>query len=138
VSNIKPNSNNIFGGGVANAVENSNSATTQKASLLPLVFTIVLIFLSLCLTFLNYGKSADLIFYILGYVATPLAVGLCMGWDSIDQRKKTKNNPWFIAKPKYSIILRILTAASFMVAFPHIHSIAKILSEYLAEFLGRA
>jgi hypothetical protein len=59
-----------------------------------------------------------------------------MGWDSIDQRKKTKSNPWFIAKSKYSLILRILTGLSFLVALPHINAIARILSTLLAERLG--
>lgn len=138
MSDFNSSSKNIFNNSGTSTVQNVRTGTPQKASLLPLIITISLILISLILTLTKYGKSAELFYYVLGYLATPLAVGMCMGWDSIDQRKKTKNDPWFIPKAKYSLILRILTAASFIVAFPHIHSIAKILSEYLAEFRGQA
>ena len=101
----------------------------KSASVIPLVVAVLLIIISLAVTFITRNQHSALPIYILGYIATPLAVGLCMGWDSIDQRKKTKADPWFIPKSKYSLILRILTAISFFAAFPHISEIARSLSQ---------
>jgi hypothetical protein len=136
VTAFPPQSGNIFGSSNPTPRITQPIGESKKASLLPLIFAITLIILSIFIT-LKIGVSGqNLTIYLLGYLFTPLAVGLCMGWDSIDQRKKTKSNPWFIAKSKYSLILRILTGLSFLVALPHINAIARILSTLLAERLG--
>ena len=114
------------------------SGTPKKASFLPLIAAVIFIIVSLVITFITKGKHSGLPIHLLGYLATPLAVGLCMGWDSIDQRKKTKADPWFIPKSKYSLILRILTALSFFTALPHISEIAKYLSQSLADLLHQS
>ena len=115
-----------------------SSGDPKKASIIPLIVAVVLILISLVITFITKGEHSGLSIHILGYLATPLAVGLCMGWDSIDQRNKTKADPWFIPKSKYSLILRVLTALSFLAAFPHISEIAKYLSQSLADLLQQS
>ncbi len=131
-----PKSGNIFGSSNP-ALRNTQSiGESKKASLLPLILAVTLIILSIFVTLMVETSGQNLYIYLLGYIATPLAVGLCMGWDSIDQRKKTKSDPWFIAKSKYSLVLRVLTGVSFLVALPHINAIARILSTLLAERFG--
>lgn len=131
-----PKSGNIFGSSNPAPRITQPVGETKKASLLPLFLAVALIILSIAVTLIAGSSGQNISIYLLGYLATPLAVGLCMGWDSIDQRKKTKSNPWFIAKSKYSLILRILTGLSFLVALPHINAIARILSTLLAERFG--
>lgn len=131
-----PKSGNIFGSSNPAPRITQPIGEPKKASLLPLILAVTLIILSIFITLMAGTSGQNLSIYLLGYLATPLAVGLCMGWDSIDQRKKTKSDPWFIAKPKYSLILRILTGISFLVALPHINAIARILSTLLAERFG--
>ena len=131
-----PKSGNIFGSNTPTSRITQAAGEPKKASLLPLIFAVILIILSILITLLIGSSGQNLTTYLLGYLFTPLAVGLCMGWDSIDQRKKTKSDPWFIAKSKYSLILRILTGVSFLVALPHINAIARILSTLLAERFG--
>lgn len=113
-----------------------SAGDSKRASLLPLLLAIVLIALSMAVTIIAGSSGQNLSIYLLGYAATPLAVGLCMGWDSIDQRKKIKSDPWFIPKLKYSLVLRVLTGLSFLIALPHINAIARILSTSLAERFG--
>lgn len=131
-----PKSGNIFGSSNPAPRITQPVGETKKASLLPLFLAVALIILSIAVTLIAGSSGQNISIYLLGYLATPLAVGLCMGWDSIDQRKKTKSNPWFIAKSKYSLILRILTGFSFLAALPHINAIARILSTLLAERFG--
>jgi hypothetical protein len=114
------------------------SGKPKKASPIPLVVAAILILTSLAITIATNGKHSGVSIHILGYLATPLAVGICMGWDSIDQRNKTKADPWFIPKSKYSLMLRTLTAISFLAAFPHISEIAKYLSQSLADLLHQS
>ena len=131
-----PKSGNIFGSSNPAPRITQPVGETKKASLLPLFLAVALIILSIAVTLIAGSSGQNISIYLLGYLATPLAVGLCMGWDSIDQRKKTKSNPWFIAKSRYSLILRILTGISFLIALPHINAIARILSTLLAERFG--
>jgi hypothetical protein len=56
-----------------------------------------------------------------------------MGWDSIDQRKKTGADAWFEKNAKFSLILRILTGFALLIALPHISSMAKDIAEKLAS-----
>jgi hypothetical protein len=136
VTEFPPKSGNIFGSSNPAPRITQPIGEPKKASLLPIILAVILIILSIFITLMAGTSGQKLSIYLLGYLATPLAVGLCMGWDSIDQRKKTKSDPWFIAKSKYSLILRILTGISFLVALPHINSIARILSTLLAERFG--
>ena len=131
-----PKSGNIFDKGNPNPRIIQPVGEPKKASLLPLFLAVALLILSIAVILIAGPSGQNISIYLLGYLATPLAVGLCMGWDSIDQRKKTKSDPWFIAKSKYSLILRILTGFSFLVALPHINAIARILSTLLAERFG--
>ncbi len=116
--------------------QSKESSTTKSgatsASILPLISAVVAIAISILIFIMTAGKSASISEYLIGYFLTPIVVAVCMGWDSVDQRKKVKGNPYFKSKPQLTLILRVLTGLSFIVAFPHIHSIAGIIGEKLA------
>jgi len=136
VTSFPPKPGEIFGSGNSIPKVNQPVGEPKKASLFPLILAFTLIILSILITVVVGASGQNVSVYLLGYLVTPVAVGLCMGWDSIDQRNKTKSDPWFIAKSKYSLVLRILTGVSFLVALPHINAIARILSTLLAERFG--
>jgi hypothetical protein len=105
---------------------------SAKASFLPLLFGIIAIALSLGIYFMTRTVAHAFLLHLIGYLLTPLAVALCLGWDSISQRVKRGNDPWFTANSKYPLILRVLTVISFFVAFPHIIAMATDIAEKFA------
>jgi predicted neutral ceramidase superfamily lipid hydrolase len=108
------------------------SKNSSKASFLPLLIAAIALVVSVALIVLTKNSAHALLPHLIGYVLTPLVVALCMGWDAIDQRKKTKEDPWFEKSPQFSLILRVLTGLSFVAAYPHIVGIATDLAEKFA------
>ena len=106
---------------------------SSKASFIPLLVAVIAIVLSIAIAILTRNQAHAFLFHIIGYVLTPLVVALAMGWDAIDQRKKTGADAWFEKNTKFSLILRILTGLSFLIALPHISSMAKDIAEKLAS-----
>lgn len=115
--------------GVALAMAKNSS----KASFIPLLVAVIAIVISVAIAFLTRNQANSFLLHLIGYVLTPLVVALSMGWDSIDQRKKTGADAWFEKNTKFSLILRILTGLSFLIALPHISSMAKDIAEKLAS-----
>jgi hypothetical protein len=109
------------------------SKNSSKASFVPLLVALIAILISLGITFLTRNQAHAFLLHLVGYVLTPLVVALAMGLDSIDQRRKTGADAWFEKNPKYSLILRILTGLSFLIALPHITSMAKDIAEKIAS-----
>jgi len=105
---------------------------SSKASFIPLLVAAIAIVLSVAITFLTRNQAHAFLMHLIGYVLTPLVVALSMGWDAIDQRKKTGADAWFEKNMKFSLILRILTGLSFLIALPHISSMAKDIAEKFA------
>jgi hypothetical protein len=95
---------------------------TSKASFLPLLVAALAISISGAIFFLARSMADAFLLHLIAYVLTPLVVALCLG-----------NDPWFSANTSYSLILRILTGASFIAAFPHIVSMATDIAEILAS-----
>ena len=106
---------------------------SSKASFIPLLVASIAIVISIVITFLTRNQAHAFLMHLIGYVLTPLVVALSMGWDAIDQRKKTGADAWFEKNTKFSLILRILTGLSFVMALPHINSMAKDIAEKLAS-----
>lgn len=106
---------------------------TSKASFLPLLVAALAISISVAIYFLTRSMADVFYLHFIAYVLTPLVVALCLGWDSIAQRLGKGNDPWFSANASYSLILRILTGASFIAAFPHIVSMATDIAEIFAS-----
>lgn len=106
---------------------------SSKASFIPLLVAGIAIVLSIAITFVTRNQAHAFLLHLIGYFLTPLVVALAMGWDAIDQRKKTGEDAWFEKNTKFSLILRILTGLSFVIALPHISSMAKDIAEKLAS-----
>ena len=70
--------------------------------------------------------------FIIGYIATPLLSLLCVAWDSLAQRKGSRN-PWFSINKRASAILRVVAGASFVPAGIHIWNIAAWLGEQAVQ-----
>lgn len=119
---------------------NALTKSSGKASIFPLIFALLCMIFSIVIWIIYRGQAVSIWLYILGYALTPFSVVIMMGWDTITQRKQMSRDPWFVPRPKYSRMLRLLTAVSFLVAFPHIWQLAQILADYLPEpivnFLG--
>ena len=105
----------------------------SKASFIPLLVASIAIVISIGITVLTRNQADAFLLHLIGYVLTPLVVSLAMGWDAIDQRKKTGADPWFEKNTKFSLILRILTGVSLLIALPHINSMASDIAEKLAS-----
>ena len=106
---------------------------SSKASFIPLLVATIAIVISLAIAVLTRNQANAFFLHLIGYVLTPLVVALSMGWDAIDQRKKTGADAWFEKNAKFSLILRILTGLALLIALPHIHSMAKDIAEKLAS-----
>ena len=109
------------------------SKKSSQASVVPLSVALVAIVISCVISFLTRNQAHAFALHLVGYVLTPLVVALMMGLDSIDQRKKTGSDAWYEKNTKYSLTLRILTGLSFVIALPHIASMAKDIAEKLAS-----
>ena len=105
---------------------------SSKASVLPLLIAIAAFVISIVIYFATRTSADAFLLHLLGYVLTPLVVALCMGWDSIAQRLGVGESPWYEKNPTYSLILRILTAISFLPSFPHIFAMASDIAEKIA------
>jgi hypothetical protein len=130
---------NVIPPPVSPSASSSNSGYTPtanesvKASPFPIAIAVILMVGSSILWIFTRGEVVPVYIPLLGYLLTPFLVVVMMGWDTIDQRKKMAKDPWFIPKPKFTMILRGLTVLSFMVAFPHIWRLAQTFAEYLPE-----
>ena len=105
---------------------------SSKASFLPLLIAALAILVSVAIYFFTRTMANAFLLHLFAYLLTPLAVALCLGWDSIAQRIGKGNDPWFSTNSSYSLILRILTGVSFVVAFPHIVEMATKIAEKFA------
>ena len=105
---------------------------SSKASFLPVIFSIIALLASVGIYIYTRSIAHAFALHLLGYALTPLVVALCMGWDTIAQRKGLGSDPWYEKNPRYSLILRILTAVSFLAAFPHIFAMAVDIAEKLS------
>jgi hypothetical protein len=105
--------------------------TPKKASPLPLLVCITLLLMSaLILVFQNQLGGG--VWYVVGYVLTPVLTALTLGWDSVLQRNGRKD-PWFAPSPLFSRIIRIAVALSFVLAVFHILEIAHICGQSVIQ-----
>lgn len=96
----------------------------KKASPLPLIVCSIFVLASLAILLLQKQLGAD-IWFVVGYVLTPVFTSLTLGWDSVLQRNGRKD-PWFAPSPLFSRLIRIEVAASFVLAVFHILEIGRM------------
>lgn len=107
-------------------VPSSTSGAPRSASVLPVVVAVIATVLSLALAALANGPVQSLT----GYLLTPIVVAGCLAWDNLSQRHGMQD-VWFSPKPRYALILRVLIAGSFLLAYPHIHELSSLIAERL-------
>jgi hypothetical protein len=104
----------------------------SKASILPVLISALAFLTSVGIYFYTRTTAHAFTLHLLGYLLTPLTVALCMGLDSIFQRRGLGNNPWYEKDPQFALILRILTGLSFIPAIFHIIPMASDIAEKFA------
>jgi hypothetical protein len=107
-----------------------SEADLVKASPLPLILGIAAIFASLAIVFVNQDTP---LVSVIGYFCTPFLAIAALGLDSVWQRRKTTQFPWFVQNPNFSRLLRVIAVFSLLLSYPHIHIIANHVSAWLAE-----
>lgn len=96
----------------------------KKASPIPLIFCIVLVFVSGLIQVFSHQLGGG-VWFVIGYLLTPVFTSLTLGWDSVLQRNGRKD-PWFAPSPLYSRLIRIAVALSFAIGVLHILEIGKM------------
>lgn len=110
----------------------------RNASKLPMIVGMAIALLSVLIVVFAetnswlQSDSRETMLHIFGYLLTPIGVVLCLAWDMVSQRQGMHDINFF-PKLKYTKILRILTGASFVIAWFHIEPIAKAIAESLAS-----
>ena len=103
-----------------------------KASILPLVTSILLLVASLALYFLRFQIANEAVYYI-GYFLTPVAMIAAMGWDFRAQRVGQQKYTSFDIRPSYTKIIRILAVAGFVVGALHMFEIGKQIGQLVVQ-----
>lgn len=112
--------------GAPNVVLNADLGNPRSASVLPVLMAVIATVLSLALAVLGNAPLQSLT----GYFLTPMSVAACLAWDNLSQRRGMQD-VWFSPRPRYSLILRVFIAASFLLAYPHIHELSSLIAERL-------
>ena len=103
----------------------------RTASIVPLVATLGLIALSASV-YLFRVELANNIFFIIGYLLTPVGVTFTMAWDLLSQRKG-RVNPNFDVRPIYSKIIRYLVILGYAIGVLHIFELGRLLGEFVVQ-----
>jgi hypothetical protein len=99
----------------------------KQASKIPLLVSISNFLLGvLCIGLAFWLESRD--FFIFGYVFTPVGSFLCVAWDSLSQRKGSRDL-WFAVNKKLSFSVRALAILSILPALFHIWNISNWIGE---------
>jgi purine-cytosine permease-like protein len=102
-----------------------------RASKLPVIIAIVATVLSVVLIFAlpNFSTWIN----VLGYLLTPFLVIACAGIDSVQQRRKSATDTYFLENRGYSKLLRVLSGVSILISIPHINGIATTVAAWVAK-----
>ncbi len=100
----------------------------KQASKLPLFVALGLIALgSACIPLATvFGSN---IFFVVGYLITPVLVFLTVAWDSLAQRAGSRD-PWFAVNKKLSTMVRLVAVLSLIPGIANIWFI----SEWVGQF----
>jgi hypothetical protein len=88
------------------------SGEVKHASKLPLLTALVL-FIAGSSTIPLAFFFENRLFFVIGYLATPVLVLMCVAWDSLSQRNGSRD-PWFSVNKKLSLAVRVVAMVSFV------------------------
>jgi hypothetical protein len=103
----------------------------KNASILPLLLVVIAIVARSAIQVFKY-ELANNLWFVLGYILTPVVSILALGWDTKSQLAG-QHNPWFVAKPLYSNFIRVLVALSLIVSALHIIEIGTWLGQQAVQ-----
>jgi FtsH-binding integral membrane protein len=103
----------------------------KNASALPLFLVIFAVLASSLIQLFKYDLANNL-WFVLGYILTPVVTILALGWDTKSQLSG-QHNPWFVAKPLYSNIIRVFVVLSLIVSALHIIEIGTWLGQQAVQ-----
>lgn len=107
------------------------SGEVKQASKFPLVAALLSLVFGIASIPLSFWLENRL-FFVFGYVTTPVLVLMCVAWDALAQRKGSRD-PWFAINKKLSLGIRIVAAISFIPAAIQIWQIATWLGEQAVQ-----
>ena len=99
------------------------SGTAKNASPVPLILLLLAMVASGSIAFFILQLGGEW-WSLIGYALTPLFGVVAVGWDALAQLLGRKN-PWFVARPLLSRIIRIAAALSIAVGVIHIWRISE-------------
>lgn len=103
----------------------------KNASILPLLAVVLAVIASSLIQVFKY-ELANNLWFVLGYVLTPVLSILTLGWDTKAQLAG-QHNPWFVAKPLYTNIIRVMVVISLIVSALHIIDIGTWLGQQAVQ-----
>jgi hypothetical protein len=103
----------------------------KNASILPLILVVFSVLASSLIQVFKF-ELANNLWFVLGYVLTPVVSILALGWDTKSQLSG-QHNPWFVAKPIYTNIIRAMVALSLIVSALHIIDIGTWLGQQAVQ-----
>ncbi len=107
------------------------SSTIRRATILPLVTALILLVVSLALYLLRY-QLANNLYFVLGYLLTPLGITGTMAWDLLAQRRG-QMNPNFDVRPTHTKVIKWLVLCGYLVAVLHIVELGRILGQQVVQ-----
>lgn len=109
----------------------AGSVSIKKASILPLIATVIFILGSVVL-YVMRAQIANNSVFVAGYLLTPIGVTATMAWDLLAQRKG-QVNPNFDVRPLYSALIKWLVVAGFVIGAFHIYELGTILGQWFVQ-----
>lgn len=103
----------------------------KNASIVPLLLVVVVIVASSIIQVFKY-ELANNLWFVLGYILTPVLSILALGWDTKSQLAG-QHNPWFVAKPLFTKIIRGMVVLSLIVSAMHIIDIGTWLGQQAVQ-----
>lgn len=128
-SRMQPPPISGVGGGVKQPVIHAEDYV--RASKLPVIIAMVATVISLVIAVVLHKFSTWIDF--VGYLLTPFLVIACAGLDSVQQRRKSATDAYFLENRGYSKLLRLLSGLSILISIPHINGIATTVAAWVAK-----
>lgn len=108
---------------VVNDSDSLAAGRPKNASPLPLILILVAIVMSSAIAFFIQELGGEW-WSLVGYALTPLFGVVAVGWDALAQLSGRKN-PWFVARPGLSRVVRVAAAISIAIGVVHIWRISE-------------
>jgi hypothetical protein len=110
-------------------------SVAKSASKLPLIFSVLIVTLGAALLIIFPDETIS--FGLVSYFFAALGPTVCLGWDTVSQRKGMKS-PGFSGNRTQTRIMQFLAIGGIAIATVHMFRIADDIAEILTELWGLA